>query len=65
MEAIEYVTISYYWISEYPPVFVYIKFVFLNQAHAGLLPACAWFLRIALSANVCMRVCVCVLPLGY
>ena len=26
MEVIEYVTISYYWISEYPPVFVYNKF---------------------------------------
>ena len=33
---------------------------FLNQARTGLWPAHAWFLRIALSANVGMRVCVCV-----
>ena len=33
---------------------------FLNQARAGLWLARAWFLRIALSTNVSMRVCVCV-----
>ena len=35
----------------------------VNQAHAGLWLVRAWFLKIALSVNVCMHVCV--RPQGY
>ena len=35
---------------------------FLNQAHTGLQPARSWFLKIALSVNVSMCVCMCVRP---
>ena len=37
-------------------------FVFLNQAHAGRRPACAWFLEITFvpPKYVCVCVCVCV-----
>ena len=32
---------------------------FLNQAHAGLWPVCAWFLRIvSVRTSVCVCVCV-------
>ena len=41
----------------------------LNQAHAGLRPACAWFLKIdPVRMSVCVLrvcVCVCVRPRGY
>ena len=33
---------------------------FLNQARAGLWPACAWFLKIYLVQIVGIRACVCV-----
>ena len=35
---------------------------FLNQVHAGLWPAHAWFLKIAFVWEVDMRVFVCLLP---
>ena len=34
--------------------------IFLNQAHAGLQPAHAWFFEIAFVHEVGMSVCVCV-----
>ena len=41
----------------------------LNQAHASLQPACAWFLKIdplrIVGMRVCVRVCVCVRAQGY
>ena len=33
---------------------------FLNQACAGCKPVCTWFLKIALSVNIGMYVCLCV-----
>ena len=35
---------------------------FLNQARAGLWPACTWFLDIDLVRKVCVCVCLCVRP---
>ena len=36
------------------------QFKFLNKAHASLLPACAWYLKIHLVQIIGMRVCACV-----
>ena len=40
---------------------------FLNQAHAGRRPACAWFLEITFvpPKYVCVCLCVCVHPRGH
>ena len=43
-----------------PLHFDFRKLSFLNQARAGLWPACAWFLKIDPVWIVGMRVCVCV-----
>ena len=37
---------------------------FLNQARASLWPVHAWFLEIDLVCEVCVYVCLCVLPQG-
>ena len=38
--------------------------ILLNQVHAGLQPAHAWFLEIVFVRDVCVSVCLCVHPQG-